>query len=262
MYSVIKLEVEMDKLLEEINQLIADQLEMRGRPDLFRKPLVAVSSAQDPLYMELKSIIGPWHKLPTELLQDAESIISFFVPFTKAVALEPKDVPNGSFLWSEAYQEINRHFVVMSEALAELLRKRGYSAALIPPTHTYDPMTLQCYWSHRSAGVIAGLGRFGANRLVITEKGSAGRFCSVITSAPLAPNTREAKERCLRHINQSCQRCFDICPVQALGDGTMDKFACQDELNRNEALMKQSSHLETADTCGKCISICPVAYIE
>lgn len=251
-----------ESLENGIQQRIINSLNELNRPDLFRSPIIAYSSAEDERYSKLKEIIGDWHLKPTELLPDAQSVVSYFVPFTKEVAAEPQTVEHGSFLWSEAYQEINRHFDKMNQAVADYLTKLGYSTKTIQATHTYDQKDLKSMWSHRSAAAIAGLGAFGLNRLLITEKGSAGRFCTVITSAPLKANTKPIDNKCLYVKNGSCSLCLKICPVQALEPESFKKFDCQDELNKNQSLMTASTPLEMADTCGKCISICPVAYIE
>lgn len=246
----------------EIEAIIGERLAALGRSDLFRKPLVAFSDASDKRYYELKNIIGDWHKNPNELLPDVRGIISYFVPFTKDVALQPKNVKYGSELWSEAYQEINKHFDVINEAIVSYLNGIGHSALGIKSTHTYDPKILKCTWSHRSAAVIAGLGTFAANGLLLTEKGSAGRFCSVITSATLKSFKEPIKDRCLYKKNGSCGLCLSVCPVGALTPEGYDKFACVEELFRYERKLKMTTNLESADTCGKCISICPFAYIE
>lgn len=250
-----------NELEQTIENIIDEQVAALNRPDLFRKPIVSYSSADDSRYIDLKQLIGIWHALPTELLPDAKSVISYFVPFTKEVAAQPKQVRNGSPLWSEAYQEINRHFNSVNQAISDYLIEVGYSAKTIPSTHTYDPKDLQCFWSHRSAAVIAGLGEFGANKLVITEKGSGGRFCSVITSATLKNNQKTTDTKCLYIKKGVCGLCFKICPVQALTPNAVNKFDCQDRLNEHEAKMKASTDLQSADTCGKCISVCPFAYI-
>lgn len=251
-----------EQLSTRMKQTIIKAVQDINRPDLFREPLIGFSSANDPSYQELKTIIGPWHRLPGELLDEAVSVISYFVPFTRAVVMGPTSTVDASYVWGEAYQEINRQFPVIDQLVSELLHDYGFQTQTVPPSHTYDPVDLQCYWSHRSTAVIAGLGRIGANRMVITDKGSGGRFCSIITTAHLEPNQTVAKERCLWHINRSCQKCFDICPVNALGPDVMDKFACQDLLNKYEADLIRTTALESADACGKCISVCPVAYIE
>lgn len=253
----------MEQSLEAaIKQLISKSLHDLKRGDLYRDPLVSFSAATDPAYDELKTIIGDWHKTPKELFPEARSVISYFIPFTKAVAYAPRRSESVSPVWGEAYQEINEHFNIINKAVAELLSEAGYISLTLKPTHTYDPKDLKCMWSHRSAAVIAGLGTFGANRLVITDKGSCGRFCSIITSAPLQAARQPAVDKCLYKKDGSCGMCFKICPVQAIRPDSMAKFRCQDRLFENEADLKASAGLQSADVCGKCISICPFSYIE
>ena len=251
------------KMEQEIRALIRGQIEKLNRKDLFREPLVGFSSAADPRYDKLKELIGDWHLHPADLLPNADGIISYFIPFTKAVVEEPKTVQHGSPKWGESYVVINDYFNQINKVVLEFIEQQGYQAAVIPATHTYDPKVLQSTWSHRSAAVIAGVGAFGANRLLITEKGSGGRFCTVITSAPLKGKDGPDEVRCLYVKNGTCGLCIKICPVNALGlDGTFHKFDCQEELFKNEQLMKESINISGADTCGKCISICPAAYLE
>lgn len=251
-----------NRLEDSVKDIIINQLEALQRPDLYRQPLVSFSAADDPRYMELKTIIGPWHQTPTELLPEAKSVISYFIPFTKTVANAPRNNQEASPLWGEAYQEINKHFNVINKAIADYLISIGFLAFTIPPTHTYDPADLKCKWSHRSAAVIAGLGDFGANRLVITDKGSGGRFCSLLTSAVLEPSKSSAENRCLYKQNGSCGLCFKACPTKALQPNDLAKFVCQDLLFDNEKKLQESTRLQSADICGKCISVCPFSYIE
>lgn len=250
------------EIKEKIALLIEEKLEELHRPDLFRKSHVGFASADDEKFGQLKEFIGEWHYMPEDILPGAKSVISYYVPFTRDVADEPQKSEHGSFRWGEAYEVINRHFEIISRAVIEYLESLGCKAASIPSTHTYDPAELKCKWSHRSAAVIAGLGVFGANRLVITEKGSAVRFCTVITDAEFTPEHSYEGPECLYYLDGSCGRCFDICPAKALKDGDIDKFICQDEINNNEKIARETSDLKEADTCGKCISVCPLAYIE
>lgn len=238
-----------------ISEIIRTKVAELGRDDLFREPHVSFSSALDSRFYDLQNIIGPWHRLPSDFVSDARSVISYYVPFTKELAAEPLKTETVSELWSRAYTIINEHFNEINSAVCDFLKSESYSAAPIPSTHTYDHDVLHCFWSHRSAGVIAGLGSFGANNLVITDKGSAVRFCTVITGAVLEPYSGPVKERCLRKLGKGCSLCYDVCPVHALSDGEFKKFTCQELLDENEKIYG-------ADVCGKCISVCPVAYIE
>ena len=245
---------------KEIAQLIKSEIVALNRPDLFRSPLVSYSSADDKRYLELKEIIGSWHFSPYELLPDAKSIITYFVPFTKKVVCEPLNIANGSPLWAEAYEVINSYFDHINEVLSNHLTSLGFSVKAIQATHNYDPKDMTSRWSHRSAAVIAGLGTFGNNRLLITEKGSGGRFCSLLTSAQLQAAQNPASVKCQR--DDSCVLCHKICPANAFSYDKLDKHACYRELTKNRDALLISTTLINVDICGKCVSICPYAYIE
>ena len=249
-------------LEQEIQRIIEEKFAELDRPDLIRTPLVAFASAQDPRYEELKTIIGLWHSLPTDFLPEAQSVISYFIPFTREVALGPKNEPDGCPVWSEAYITINQHFHVVNQAVQDYLESQGYKAAQIKPPKAYDPETFHAIWSHRSTAVIAGLATLGANNLAITEKGSGGRFCSLITSAKLETDRQPPKKVCPYPINGKCGLCIKACPAGALTGGPTNKAACQEELNKNPERLKKLNAKYIADICGKCLSVCPLVYIE
>lgn len=244
---------------DRLGEIIKAGVAGAGRPDLFREPIWAFSQAQDPRYGELKTIVGPWHKNPGELLPAARSVLSFFVPFTREVVQSVVTQEPVSRSWGEAYVVVNDLFDRIGQNLASELEKLGFDALPIAATHTYDPRTLQSMWSHRSAAAIAGLGSFGVNRMLFTERGSAGRYCTVLTSAVLQTKGTPAPEYCLYHIDGSCLACLKVCPVQALSLETIDKFTCHEHLLRNA---ERLSDVGFCDVCGKCVANCPVAFIE
>ena len=223
---------------------------------------MAFSSAHDPKYQDLKQHIGPWHCLPTDFLPEAETVITYFIPFTKEVALGPKNEPEGCPVWSEAYITINQHFHVVNQAVQDYLESQGYKAAQIKPPRAYDPETFHAPWSHRSTAVSAGLATLGVNNLAITAKGSGGRFCSLITSAKLEPGCEAPKKVCPYPETGKCGLCIKACPAGALTGGPTNKAACQEELNKNPERLKKLNAKYIADICGKCLSVCPLVYIE
>ena len=80
----------MNTIEHNLLRILQEQVVSIDRPDLFRKPLIAFSSAADPRYAKLKEIIGPWHKSPEELLSGAQTVVSCFVPFTREVDCSPQ----------------------------------------------------------------------------------------------------------------------------------------------------------------------------
>lgn len=250
------------QLEQGVAKLIEEAIVKLDRSDLFRMPLVAFSDAHDKRYEDLKAIVGDWVKLPTDFLPSAQTVISYFVPFTRELAAAPRQSESVSTKWGEAYLVVNDFFAGANERICSYLQEQGFEATAVPATHTYDPVDMKSAWSHRSAAAIANLGYFAANRMLVTEKGSAGRFCTVFTSANIETRLQKPENRCLSLINDSCRRCFDVCPVGALRSDGFDRFACQDVLFKNMDEIQVKTGLEEADVCGKCVSVCPLAYFE
>lgn len=250
-------------LRQEIKELIVTMVKEIGRPDLFREPLVGFVSADDPSIVNVRDIVGPWHDLPEDQLPGARSIIAYAVPFTRDVALDPSFSRFSGLVWSEAYILINKNFEIISQAVADLLRSRGYEASTVRATNDYDPSDPVSSWSHRTMACAAGLGKFGMNRILMTSKGSAVRYCSLLTTAELTPSGPYEGPVCTGLDGGPCRKCLDTCPVNALTrwyDG--GKFDCQELQNTYHDKMIEELSVDTAGTCGKCISVCPLAYIE
>ena len=69
-------------------------------------------------------------------------------------------------------------------------------------------------WSERHAAYVCGLGTFGLSKGLITRKGIAGRFGSVVTDIELEPDPREYSgvyDWCI-----NCGACIARCPAKAI----------------------------------------------
>lgn len=244
-----------------IEKTIVDAVAAFGRSDLYRCPIVSFSNAQDQRYAQLKDIVGDWMMLPTAIMPTAKSVICYFIPFTQKVVKEPTEGLSNTFLWAESYEESQKLFDTINAQVGILLADSGFEVMAIPGTGTYSQQELKSGWSHRSAAAIAGLGTFGANRLLITQKGSGGRFCSLLTSARLTANKVPPKNKCFYIQDSSCGLCHKICPGKAFAGNGFDKFRCNSVLLENQKTNKENGGFDS-DVCGKCISVCPMGYIE
>ena len=76
---------------------------------------------------------------------------------------------------------------------------------------------------HRRAAVEAGIGVYGMNNLLVTEKfGPRVRLATVLTTASITPGRRLRKKVCTE-----CGDCVKACPASALDEpGKTDKRAC------------------------------------
>lgn len=222
----------------------------------YREPLVGFASAQDPLFRELKTIIGPHHLLPEDLLPEAQTVVAFFIPFGEEVISANRKAEGVAREWALAYVETNRLIGDICREMQAWLGQEGIGVVYQQATHNFDPVNLQAAWSHKSAAVIAGLGRFGHHRLVITRKGCGGRFGSFVIDAEITPSPRLEEELCLYKKGSKCLYCVKACPVNALTEQGLDKEACYRRLLE---VAETFQNLGLCDVCGKC-SLGPCAY--
>ncbi|MGB9630544.1 MAG: epoxyqueuosine reductase [Candidatus Methanodesulfokora sp.] len=216
----------------------------------FRLPApVAACSTDRSEWRELKST-HPWLKLPEEILAGARSVIVFALPLSHEAISSNISGEEPSFEWLREYVVANEIIWNSSSRLASYLRDLGYRSVPLRPTHDFDISSLRASWSHRHAGFVCGLGTFGLNNLLITEKGCAVRLGSVITEAEVEDSPRPSYEYCLARRGRSCNVCMRRCPVQALDDWSEGKRRCYERLISIASRWKDS--LGLADACGKC----------
>jgi len=246
----------MNNLKEEIISFIKNAVLEEGRKDYHLEPLVGFSSAADPLFEEIKRIVGPHHLLPREVLPEAETVVSFFIPFTAELVKGNRGRGPVSRDWGQSYIETNALINRINLDLKARLESMGLSAATVPATHNFDTKTLMSGWSHRSAAFVAGLGRFGLNRMLIGPKGGAGRYGTLFTSASVEADPQDQEERCLYNLNGGCKLCLKACPVEALTLEEFDRHKCYAQVLANSELLNLAS---VADVCGKCVTAGPCA---
>ena len=222
---------------------------------LYDGPVVGIAAADDELFVKFKQpgIVGPQSLTPSEWLPGAQSVISFFLPFSDRVKQSNAGQSScASLEWVYARIEGQAFLMSCACALGEKLRERGYGVCIpaADPRFAVDISIFSSNWSERHAAFAAGLGTFGKSRGLITEKGMAGRFGSLIITEKIEADVRpytDAYEYCI-----GCGACARRCPVSAIPDnGIKDQLIC--------APFVDNSKIEFAPRygCGLCQTAVP-----
>lgn len=215
----------------EIKAFITDYIKNRVQEspqhELYREAIVGFAAADDPLYETLYDAMGRKMLTPRDLLPTAESVVTFFIPYSELVVKAVlKQGGKINQTWSDTYSLTNVLLAEITAGLQEELTKLGIQNCSEPPTMNYDPVYLTAKWSHKSSAVITGIATFGLNRLIITKSGTMGRLSSVIFDVKVAPDPRPETEYCLYKKNGSCGICMKRCPSGAIKPNGFDRYRC------------------------------------
>jgi len=227
----------------------------------YRGPVIGFARASDPEFLKLKKIVRQSHKLPQDLLPNAETVVSIFLPFSETIVDGNAKGNRPSKAWSVAYTETNELLDRLTEDLAKELEKASYASVGIKSTHHlshakkdhYDESELYSDWSQKHVAEIAGVGKGGVNKLIITRQGCAGRLGSLVTSIKLTPSEKEASEYCLTKRGLKCNKCISRCPVRAISVDSFDRNACMEYLVKQRKFQEKNfKDIIATQTCGKC----------
>lgn len=235
------------------------------RPDLVglqmfeADPLFCAASADDPMFAVLQQpgVIGPGYPLPTDWMPEAKSVISFFLPFTETVRTANRKAPR-DVIADEWYHARVEGQIMMDEVgafVCALLEQEGYQA--VYPAASENFRMLDTYfpnWSERHTAFVCGLGTFGLSKGLITKKGMAGRYGSVITSAVITPTPREYSDP-FEYCNR-CGACQRLCPADAI-DAARGMANAKDNpicgaFNKSKAMPPERPGQRRHYGCGKC----------
>ena len=234
-----------------VENIIKDTVLDSPHSEYFIEPIIGFASADDPLYDKLDEIIGHPQVHPKQFLDSAKTVIVYFLPFSRETVKTVQGDKVISNAWSQTYTYGNE---ILSQISLNLKEKLGQEDVIVrsdPPTYTkatYDSINLSSKWAHKSSAVIAGVGTFGLNHLIITKKGTTGRLGSVVIDAYIEPTKRATVSNCLFYSTGKCKVCVEKCPSGALSvDGSFDRFRCNAYLDG-----KNISDFEQG--CGMCSS--------
>lgn len=237
----------------------------------FEIPSVGFSRGDDPLYAFYKDHIDhDFYRLPSEWLKAVYghdfdpanvSVISWFLPQTddtKEKSRKTTDCPPMEWTMNRVHgEECNRQ---LAKALEQHLIELGYEAVAPMCSDQFswgdsEKFVKMSNWSERHTAHISGLGTFGLCDGLISKRGKAGRYGSVIVYAPL-----EATERTYTTYNEycmaknGCTACIKRCPAGAITlEGGHDKRKCMQYHNE---VIRNVNHerygYDGYDVCGLC----------
>lgn len=239
-----------DKIENHIKQYVQQYPQIKNVQTKWQEPLVAFADAEDPMFAQLKQLISPSHALPKDFLPSAKTVVAYFIPFAENIVKENIAGREAAKSWAIAYIETNQLIFDLNTFMQNELSQANYNSTIIPATHNFDKQKLISDWSHRHVAYIAGLGTFGLNNMLITEKGCCGRVGSLVTDIEIAPTPRLQKEYCLYKHNGSCQKCVKRCVNDALKVDSFDRHKCYEMLLDND---RRYDDLGLTDVCGKCV---------
>lgn len=234
-----------------IKQFVQHYSEMKRVETKWKEPLVTYANAADEMFYKLKDAVSPSHALPKDLLPEAKTVVAYFIPFHEDIVKSNEEGRECSKAWAKAYMETNQLILDLNTFMKNGLEKLGYKSNIMPATHNFDAEKLISDWSHRHVAFIAGLGKFGLNHMLITDKGCCGRIGSFITDLSIKPTKRKNEENCLyKHMNV-CKKCVDRCVNNALTVDGFHRHRCYEMCLYNDKL--HSEIIGLTDACGKCL---------
>ncbi|MFC2160067.1 epoxyqueuosine reductase [Acidobacteriota bacterium] len=248
-----------------------NSLKFANQEKVWGEPLVGYSRGDDPLYKKFKQDIGPFYFTPEDLFrktfpkmsvdQSDLYVVSWILPQTEATKIDQRNTdyfPSERWIRSRKFgEEFNQKLRIYVESL---IQKNGKKAVAPLNSPFYAQKISSKYgrassWSERHTAYVSGLGTFGLCDGLITPRGKAVRFGSVVTDMPFPPSTRPYRDHhayCLYHANGTCKQCVDRCPVGALSEDGHDKEKCWTHVHEvNGPYIRKEMKLE-AFGCGLC----------
>ncbi|MFO7832459.1 MAG: 4Fe-4S ferredoxin [Desulfuromonadaceae bacterium] len=270
---------------EIIHTFWEDALENRmnpgGEEKVWDSPLMGIAAGDDPLFSKLKKMIGPFFWTPLEAYTQAFPtvkvkaanlrVIVYILPQTDVTREDQRaedTLPSRRWAASRFYgEQFNR---ALRKHLAQRLCTAGYPAVApeLLPDFAYrksKKFGIASNWSERHAAFIAGLGTFGLSDGLITRRGKAVRFGSVVAEIPLPITPRPYGDNhhawCLWYARHTCGACVRRCPIDAIStESGHDKEACFRYIRQTTAPYVHE-HFDLGDTpCGLCQVGIPCEY--
>lgn len=241
-------------ITNKIIEYVKSYPDRKNVKNIWKEPIVGFADANGSYISALKEIVTPEHLLPGDFMENPNIVISYYIPFTEELATLNMNVEGNLAAreWSDAYNLTNTMIHDINQHIVEWLTDMGYRAAS-PTGVVFDKKLILSNWSQRHIAYAAGLGTFGINNMLISEKGCCGRYGSVVVDISVEPDRILTEERCLYKKNGSCKKCVKNCFSGALTTEGFDRKKCFEICMMNDAKTGE-------DVCGKCDIDIPCAF--
>lgn len=215
---------------------------------IYEAPIFAFGSAEDEYFKLLKeeSVIGDHFILPKHWLPEAKTVISFFLPFTEEIRRgNSRDMDWPSPEWLHGRIEGHGFLIKLVKYIESELISGGYKSIIPTLDQRFKSENYSSNWSERHVAFVCGLGTFGLSKGLITKKGVAGRFGSIITDLELSTDKRDYEA--IYEYCSMCGKCIKNCPVDAISfENGKNHDICSNFLD------KTAEKFKPRYGCGKC----------
>lgn len=247
--------------------------------------LLGFAAGDDPQFEDLKLHAGSQHWTPGEAFAaaghgaspSAESggalaapgdltVISWALCQTEAAkAANRRETRMPSEPWARSRVYGQQANIALHLVMLAALGDKGYEAvapSLLPAWAEADPHTngWRSTWSERHVAYVSGLGTFGLTGGLITRKGQAVRFGSVVVKAviPVTPRPYDSPfAYCLHFSGGDCAVCAERCPTGSVSIEGRDKEACATHLNPRSVEYVKTHYGFDGYGCGLCQTAVP-----
>ena len=200
---------------------------------------------------------------PEALRRGFPRAIAFGVALDPAIVAGIAEGPTQAYL--DLYTRSNDRLTRMADEAARWLQGRGARAEARPASGDWDRQSLRAPFSHKMAATLSGLGWIGKCDLLVTEPyGSAVRWSSILTDAPLPAGRPITESRC-----GECRACVDVCPGRACSGKPWKQGMAREEFWDPRACLAGMAKINmergtNVGICGLCIAACPhtKAYLK
>jgi epoxyqueuosine reductase len=260
-----------DKIESYVHDSALNRFGASSSGPLFDEPIIGFASGADPLFSELKKVIGPFHMTPREALMEEAirakvppprakdtGVIAYVLPIANSTRLDNSSMssaPSHSWAYTRLYGE--RFNQGLESNIVSRLREQGYLAVAPDLSPSYkilmdDRIGPTSNWSHRHIAYAAGLGSFGLSDGFITRSGIAHRLGSVVVNVPFtSPKRGGIHQDCIYFQTGKCNACAKRCPVGAITADGHDKEKCREFVFSQIPYIRNNYHLDIY-ACGLC----------